>query len=321
MVRGVAYLEKTASAIALSLILALIVLSIFYYITYLENVRLKNKIEMLTEENRELGVIKEEYEKLLQNYTKLVEEYNEAVKTIKEYEHEISVIKTLSVIAFRDKLMELASKINERVYGGKNFIRPNEVENVVNNIIGHKFNEETLGRDLYQVFSYVMRTIKYSKDSIYPVIREINVSVEDTTYNITVELDWITEVYQTPSETLERGEGDCEDMAYLAASIIQNYLGENKDYEVYVLQVVWDGGGHAAVVVRHRSGTIAIIDPAGKYYTGRVNVVKFDNARDELLKWFKYWGINEYNFKRARFVSIIGEAYVDSIESAISFLD
>lgn len=314
-------MEKTASAIVLSLILALIVFSILYCITYLENMKLRSKNEVLMEENRELRIVKEEYEKVLQNYTKLAEKYSETVEVIKKYEHEISVIKTLSTVAFRDKLMELASKINERVHGGKNFIRPNEVEDVVKNIIGHKFNEKTLGKDLYQAFSYVVRTIKYSKDSIYPVIKEVNVSVEDATYNITVEVDWITEVYQTPLETIERGEGDCEDMAYLAASIIQNYLGENKDYEVYVFQVLWNGGGHAALIVRHRCGTIAIIDPAGKYYTGKANTVEFNDARDELLKWFEYWGINEYNFRKAWFVSVIGEAYIDSIESAISFLD
>jgi len=317
----VVFTEKISLIIALSLLLVIAVLSTLFYMTYLENLKLKKQVEMLMEKSRELESLKIKYEVCLTNATNLRNEYESLLEKLKEYETTFLQFKTISTVAFQQKLEELASKINERVYGGKNLIRPDDVEATVMSVVGHKFNEETLGSDLYSIFWFIVRNIKYSKDSVYPFIKMFNVSITDASYNITIEVEWVANVYQTPIETLKRKEGDCEDMAYLAASILQNYFEDRKDYEVYVLQVLWGEEGHAAAVVRHINGTIAIIDPAGKYFTGRVTEVMFKPAKDEILRWFGYWGIDETNFKHARFTSILGEAYAESIEAVIGFLD
>lgn len=313
--------EKTSTVIALSLLLVLAILSTLFYMTYFENLKLKKQVEILMRKSEKLEILETKYKTCLANFTRLRNEYENLLDKLEEYETTFLQLKTVSTVIFQQKLEELASKINERVYGGKDFIRPNDVESVVMSVVGHKFNEKTLGRDLYSIFWFVVRNIKYSKDSVHPFIKAFNVSTTDTSYNITIEIEWVNNVYQTPIETLKRKEGDCEDMAYLAASMLQNYFEDRKDYEVYVLQVLWNGEGHAAAVVRHMNGTIAIIDPAGKYFTGKIAEVIFKPARDEILKWFRFWGIDESNFKQARFTSILGEAYAESIEAVISFLD
>jgi transglutaminase-like putative cysteine protease len=62
------------------------------------------------------------------------------------------------------------------------------------------------------------------KDSIPAVLEEVTRSVEATPDQE------LSEFWQTPSETLERGAGDCEDFAWLAAAMLYE-----AGYEPYVL--------------------------------------------------------------------------------------
>ncbi len=66
------------------------------------------------------------------------------------------------------------------------------------------------------------------------------------------------EYWQTPMETLQRGTGDCEDMAFLFMSLAVSY-GYGKE-DIFVAMGMYGEGGHAWVVVR-QEGQEFILEP------------------------------------------------------------
>lgn len=74
------------------------------------------------------------------------------------------------------------------------------------------------------------------------------------------------EFWQTPSETLDRGEGDCDDFANLALSLM---FAEQKVGWLWGTTVVFDGtSGHAAIFVNVVNDTMFIYDPTWGWDSG-----------------------------------------------------
>jgi len=130
--------------------------------------------------------------------------------------------------------------------------------------------------DVYKLYKWVKDNIIYSYDSPEPVLPEIGGT-----------LAWRDEFFRFPNETLRDGTGDCEDMANLLASLILAYNG--KVYNVWVMIVYFDDGGHATVVIPVSGGMITIVDPAGHYYTSSFGVITARDVATELQNYFNYW--------------------------------
>lgn len=313
----------------LSIIFVLVMLLAITVFLYQEaTIELNNKEKLINDLLNENSNVKSEYNSLKIEYNNLKAEYektikklNETQKLLREEKIKREQLKTVLFVNIKKSLEYLANRINHRFNGGEDFIRPYEVKDIVNALLGHKFNEKTLSKDLYKMFLYVKSNIRYSRDTVYPVIEYYNISLEDSSYNITIKIRWVTQEHQYPRETLERREGDCEDMAYLLASMLQYYFEDIKEYEVYVIAIFKNDKGHAATLVRHKSGLIAILDPSGNYFTGSKGKVRFIKANIEVMNWLNYWNISKNNFKGALLINILGEASIESIDGLINFLD
>jgi hypothetical protein len=58
------------------------------------------------------------------------------------------------------------------------------------------------------------------------------------------DVEYTTEMWQFPNETLSVGRGDCEDMAILLCSLVRGY---SQDYWAECVLILSSSAGHAAV--------------------------------------------------------------------------
>ena len=186
----------------------------------------------------------------------------------------------------------IKNQINLRGLGEnkKLFVTPDDpmVNDVVIQITGgwsDSTNLEEYWDDLKKMYDWVTFNVKYSYDSPSPLMPEIGGSVS-----------WINDFWRFPNETIRDKRGDCEDQALLLASMIRNYGG--KRYAVWV--VGWTGGSssHLAVALPVRGGDIAILDPAGHFYTkdqyGRLTHKYSSSAIGE---WINYWSSEQKDIR------------------------
>ena len=109
--------------------------------------------------------------------------------------------------------------------------------------------------------------------------------------NISGELTWWASCWRMPDETLEDETGDCEDMALLLASMLRSYNEGN--YPIWVLTIhssVPEVPGHVAVAFPVAGGNLAILDPAGNYYTGYpYGTLQSENTSAAVSRWLSHW--------------------------------
>lgn len=166
----------------------------------------------------------------------------------------------------------------------QSFITPN------NSIVSDKVQEITGGysedtneywRDCDRLYKWVVNNISYSYDSYMAVLPE----------NISGELTWRQECWRMPEETIADETGDCEDMALLLASMIDSY-NEGR-YAVWCIEInsnIPGISGHMAVAFPVQNNNIAILDPAGNYYSGReYGTLSSERATVGINKWISYW--------------------------------
>jgi hypothetical protein len=107
--------------------------------------------------------------------------------------------------------------------------------------------------------------------------------------NIAYELD-PKEYWKYPAETIKDRCGDCEDMAFLLASMLMSY--SNNRYAVWVISICANNEGHKAVIIPAKGFYVAVLDPAGHYYTSDASgsLVTKDFSM-EIYNWLGYWNI------------------------------
>ena len=132
--------------------------------------------------------------------------------------------------------------------------------------------------DVKAMYDWVVNNIEYSYDQYYPILPD------DPRDGVT----FFDEVWQTPAQTLELGEGDCEDMAILLCSMVLNY--NDNDYWVEVIAIT----GHAAVYLPVVNDQICILDPTGQYYTNNgapFFAITQKDTTTEVNAWLHQWDI------------------------------
>jgi peptidoglycan hydrolase CwlO-like protein len=139
-------------------------------------------------------------------------------------------------------------------------------------------------RDVLRLYDWVVNNIAYNFDTPLPILP----------VSPTGNLDWIEEYWQMPSETVELGTGDCEDMAVLLQSLILGY--ENEQYSTWGIGLQSDNGGHLAVALPVDDGNLVILDPAGQFYTNGIGFIDTTKSITQAInEWLQYWSYDMPN--------------------------
>ena len=105
---------------------------------------------------------------------------------------------------------------------------------------------------------------------------------------ISDDLVWQQDYWRMPEETIEDKTGDCEDMAVLLASMLRSY--NEGEYSIWVLLISSGELGHMAVAFPVQGGKLAILDPAGNYYTGyHYGSLRSEIASVAVNQWLSQW--------------------------------
>ncbi len=177
---------------------------------------------------------------------------------------------------------------------------------LVRNITTNPYDPRTSEFELYR---YVRNNIQYTPD-VYVPIPPTFWELENGIF--TREL-W-QQTVQAPSETLERKAGDCEDQAILLYAMIkawQRYI-HGKEYVLWLMYIKFnDGSAHLAVAFPVEGGYMAILDPAGAYYTGRPGRFRREDPLMELRRYSDWWSDHGGIKKIAIYDPTTGEKLVE----------
>jgi len=223
------------------------------------------------------GSLKSNYEELLSRYNDLASRYtvlyNEYTALLNKYNYFISWYNNLR--------KQVNVRINPYLENATMYITPDDplVVSVMLSVTGGWSNPSDWNEawsDMFRLYKWVVDNIRYSYDSPEPLLPDIGGTVF-----------WRSEFWRFPNETIRDGTGDCEDMANLLASLILAHNG--KRYNVWVMLVKFGDNGHALVVIPVKGGKIAILDPAGRYYTSIYGTIAAKDVATELQNYFQYW--------------------------------
>jgi hypothetical protein len=132
--------------------------------------------------------------------------------------------------------------------------------------------------DYKRLYDWVTKNIEYSSDSYSPILPQI----------LGGELKWIKDFWRMPEETLEDEAGDCEDMAVLLASMMLSY--NKQGYAVWAIAISNKDSGHLGVAFPVVGDKLAILDPAGNYYTGYLSGWFQSYDVDKAVSdWLSHW--------------------------------
>jgi hypothetical protein len=155
------------------------------------------------------------------------------------------------------------------------------------------------------LYDWVVSNITYNYDGFYPILP----------LSLPGDVTYITEMWQFPNETLSVRRGDCEDMAILLCSMIRNYVEGN--YWAECIWIAGSDGGHVAVQIPVSDDKIAILDPAGNYFTsdGLGHLVSKDIST-EVGTWLDYWKPQLGNDVRVYrvFADYMDQSFISTVE-------
>jgi hypothetical protein len=187
-----------------------------------------------------------------------------------------------------DNYASLKSQVDARLGIGKeaqSYITPNDplVAATVKDAAG-SFKEDVNQRwdDFKRLYDWVVNNIEYSYDSGVPILPS----------RLDGDIKWSGEYWKKPSETIEDKAGDCEDMACLLASMIDNYW--DRKYGIWAIELVSDEpntAGHVALAFPVKGNQLTILDPAGNYYTGYNSWygLTSEDTKIAINDWLSYW--------------------------------
>ncbi|UCE97781.1 MAG: hypothetical protein JSV74_00120 [Dehalococcoidia bacterium] len=132
--------------------------------------------------------------------------------------------------------------------------------------------------DILRLYDWTVNNIEYNFDTPLPILPDA----------FSGDLDWIAEYWQLPTETIEVGTGDCEDMAVLLNSLILSY--EDEQYPTWGIGITSDFGGHLAVALPVNESNLVVLDPAGNFYTSELGLLDTTKSIAQAIdEWLQYW--------------------------------
>jgi len=225
------------------------------------------------------------------NRTLLIQVQGELEKRTLYYESRIASLNfQITVLqnelnAYRNSYGSLRDRVNQRWnhVNVESFITPQDqaVRDIVYAITGGWGNPSDWNefwRDVKAMYDWVVNNIEYRYDGLYPALPN------DPSGN----LDFYSEMWQFPNETLKLRRGDCEDIAILLCSMIRCYSGMRCWAECIIIKS--SIAGHVAVQIPVSGYKLVILDPAGKYYSRDFwGNIAFKDITTEINNWLNYW--------------------------------
>jgi len=163
------------------------------------------------------------------------------------------------------------------------FITPEDssVDSLVVSITGGWSNTSDWNEywdDSKAMYDWVVGNIEYRSDGLYPMLP----------YDPSGSIDYWSEMFQFPNETIDLEKGDCEDMAILLCSMIRNY--NDMQYWTECIGITNYTSGHLAVQIPVADDKLVIFDPAGGYYSSDFwGDIVFNDISTEINNWLDHW--------------------------------
>jgi len=193
----------------------------------------------------------------------------------------------------------------------KSFVTPDDtkVGDLVNQVTGGWSNTSDWNEywsDLRKMYDWVINNIAYSYDSPLPEIPEMGGL-----------LQWRTEFWRFPNETIADRHGDCEDQALLLISMIGNY--NKKEYTIWVVEFQSESSGHLAVAFPVVGGKLTILDPAGRFFTrDTLGNLASKDVGTAVGDWIQYW--NNQGQKNVRITLVFSQTQYKKFSSTDEFI-
>jgi len=281
--------------VALVLVVIIVVQAFLYLSLTMRYNFLNSQHQSLLSEHESLEAshssLESSYSSLQSSYSSLQSDYNGVLSDYNSLDSSYDSLQASydnlqsSFDSYYSGYASLRSLVNQRALqlDVMDFVTPNDaaVNNTVHSVTGgwsNPSNWDEYWSDMKSMYDWVVNNVKYRYDGLFPIL--------PSTPSGSVQ--YSTEMWQFPNETLNQKKGDCEDMAILLASMIRSYNGGK--YWVECLLIVGSLSGHAAVQVPVTEDKLTILDPAGNYYTqdsGGSLVGK--DISTEIDSWLNIW--------------------------------
>jgi hypothetical protein len=247
------------------------------------------------------STLQSSYESLQRQYSALTASYNTLSSSYTTLQSERNSL-AQKITTMNTNFASLVATIELRTLAGSNstqFITIDDptIRSLVYQVTGgYDGSNADFWNDLGNLQGWVVQHISYTYDTYTPVITG---SLE---YGLSV--SWRNDFWRFPTETVNDGHGDCEDMAILLTTMVRSYFKYYVGtlYNAYAMELTGPGPGHVAVVIPVAGGKIVILDPAGKFITGlELFVTRWIIARpaaDAMNDYFSYWSAQGYTFTR-----------------------
>lgn len=296
----------------------------------------KNKVAKL---QSEISILEENVSKL-QN---LVEMHKRNEETLKKTNKELGN----DLVELENKYNALSLELDKHKNFEKNYqayynytrryffleeflknILTEEQENVLKSYVSKAISDpQALSTSLKEITTFVSDHVKYAADPPMivppdPEVAKLGIYTSQDAPNL----------FQLPSETLERGYGDCDDINSLLYAMIKVYLkdfyGEN--YALYLAVATRkSGGGHLFVILPVKGGKMVVLDATGSAYWSGVELFGerfmfsgyIREAWNDYLEDTSLENFDNVKIYRLEFYGFVKKEFEGSVEEMLTWLE
>jgi len=229
---------------------------------------------------RKYTSLKDEYQNLQSRYNTLQLNYN----TLRNY--------YLTLSHDVESLSGYLMSISFIPWAFKRALNINEVLKVKKAVLKADISSSDIWSSIEKIYKWIVNNIKYVHDVNIPYLELTYVNVDKDKYVCRINVKSYQNYIQTPAETIELRQGDCDDQAILAYAMIKFYERYiyGKEYLLYIAYIRFnDGSAHLAVFLPVQGGKLTIIDPAGKYLTSYLFHISARETDIELKHYSNWW--------------------------------
>jgi len=292
-----------------------------YYANYAHRLESELNSLMLVYENksRELDEVEIKLSDLKANYILLEEKYSKLEKDFSSIAHELNRVRDVAK-SLNSTLYNITSTMLSYVSIPQALPRVLNIDEVLATgyyVVAAAVTPSDPWFSYWHLYAWVSSSIRYARDPLIPIPY-----CEYVNESCVLKYLFIENYVQSPSQTLEYWQGDCEDTAILLYAMIKYYqlFINGTEYLTWLALIEFnDNESHVAVFIPAKGGLVAILDPTGHYMTtDEMGRLVPQPARVELEKYASRWsihgGVKDIELIRA---DVIGKEYYLSAEGSI----